>query len=192
MYCILGSKIDNIQTALTWIYENANVKLPLLESDILTLSSSTSNELAAPLAKAAVGSGSEGDEGVIGKIFDAYERELHDQRLIAMLFCGLYLLIVVVGLLVLLRHTIWPRPAPPDHQDTMQEKLLDPPKIRPCQDDQESYFELEDVSLDQRPAITYNQEPTSHAGFVAKARNNLTLFKSSIVGSRSHPSSRPR
>jgi hypothetical protein len=191
VYCIIGSKIDNIQTALTWIHDNANVELPLLNDDALILPSSASNELAAPLASAAVGSGSEGDGGAIGKIFDAYERELLDQRLIALLFCGLYLLIVIIGLLVLLRHTIWPRPDPSDQPETMQEKLLDLPRMGRRHDDQESYFQLEDVPLHPRATSVFSQETASNAGFLANARNQMARFKSSIVGSRSQPGSRP-
>ncbi|KAJ9123135.1 hypothetical protein QFC22_001327 [Naganishia vaughanmartiniae] len=192
MYCILGSKIDNIQTALTWIHDNANVKLPLLDDNILTLSSSTSNELAAPLAKAAVGSGSEGDGGAIGKIFDAYERELHDQRLIASLFCGLYLLIVIVGLLILLRHTIWPRPDLSHQRELMQEKLLDHPRMRRRHDDQESYFELEEIPLHSQPASTFSQESTTNGGWLTSAGNKMARFKSSLLGSRLQSAAGPQ
>ncbi|KAJ9107438.1 hypothetical protein QFC21_000890 [Naganishia friedmannii] len=191
MYCILGGKIDNIQTALTWIHDNANVRLPLLDDEALTLPSSASTELALPLAKAAVGSGSEGDGGAIGKIFDAYERELHDQRLIALIFCGLYLVIVVVGILVLLRHTIWPRPEPSDQQETMQEKLLNPPVIRRRQDEQESYFELEDVPLHPGHANTFSQKPTHNVEFLTSAKNKMAQFKSSMMGSRTLMAARP-
>ena len=144
MYCILGSKIDNMQTALTWIHDNANVKLPLLSLDALVLSNSTSQELATPLAAAAVGSGKSGDEGVIGTIFDAYAKELRNQRIIALAFCALYLLIVLVGTLVVLRHTLWP--TSPDSCETQEEACI--PHVQGRRHHGEaSYFELEDVPL---------------------------------------------
>ncbi|KAJ9104334.1 hypothetical protein QFC19_003975 [Naganishia cerealis] len=191
MYCILGSKIDNLQTALTWIHDNANVKLPLLDNDALTLPSSASNELAGPLAKAAVGAGPEGDDGAIGKIFDAYERELRDQRLIALIFCSLYLLIVVVGLLVLVRHTVWPLPAASHQYMTTQEKLLDPPKIHRHHDDQESYFELQDVPLEPSFSSVFSQGGVSNGGILSTAKDKMAQIKSSILGSRLRPSSHP-
>jgi hypothetical protein len=163
MYCILGSKIDNLQTALTWIRDNANVKLPLLAPDALMLSDSTSKELATPLAAAAAGTGTDEDGGVIGKIFDAYERELSDQRIIALAFCGLYLVIVIVGLAVLARHTIWPRPAS-FTEDAIQEEPLVPPAKRGRHDDQESYFELEDIPLQLQTSNLQNEKYTTADG----------------------------
>ncbi len=56
MYCILGSKIDNLEQGLTWISQNAKIKLPTLPADILMLSNASMNELATPVAAAAVGS----------------------------------------------------------------------------------------------------------------------------------------
>lgn len=150
MYCILGSKIDNMQTALTWIHDNANVKLPLLSLDALALSNSTSQELATPLAAAAAGTGTSGDEGVIGKIFDAYAKELRDQRVIAFAFCGLYVIIVLVGAIVVLRHTIWPTTS--GRHEPEEERFI-PPTQSGRHDDQASYFELEDVPLQTADAL---------------------------------------
>jgi hypothetical protein len=160
MYCILGSKIDNLQTALTWIHTNANVKLPLLDVDALMLSDATSRELATPLAAAAAGNGTDEDGGAIGKIFDAYLRELADQRIIALAFCGLYLVIVLVGLAVLLRHTFWPQTSSVVDTD-VQEKLV-PPSKRTRHDDQASYFELEDIPLQAQVSTLSEKYAAEH------------------------------
>lgn len=187
MYCILGSKIDNLQTALTWIHSNANVKLPLLDANALILSDQTSRELATPLASAAAGTGTgEDGGGVIGKIFDAYERELADQRIIALLFCGLYLVIVFVGLAVLLRHTIWPQTSLREEHDLLEKPLV-PPTKRGRHDDQASYFELEDVPL--RPQLSnlsekYTAEHATRPTIPPSKPSLLARWQSS--GIRSH------
>jgi hypothetical protein len=155
MYCILGSKIDNLQTALTWIHQNANVRLPLLSLDALTLSNATTTELATPLAAAAVGTGTDEDGGVIGRIFDAYAKELRDQRLIALAFCGLYLFIVLVAAMILLRHTIWPITF---IANEMQEDPLIHPTKRGRHNDEASYFELEDVPLQPADTDIFNEK----------------------------------
>lgn len=113
MYCILGSKIDNLVTALTWIKDNAKVTLPTFNPDVLMLSGATMDSVADPIAKAAAGSGSEGtddDPGVIGKLFDRYEDELRKQRNIAAIFFGLYGIVMLVGLAVFVWHTWLKRP----------------------------------------------------------------------------------
>lgn len=155
MYCILGSKIDNMQTALTWIHDNANVTLPLLSPDTLTLSNSTTRELATPLAAAAVGSGTDEDGGVIGKIFDAYAKELGDQRIIALAFCGLYLFIVLVAAMVLLRHTIWPTSSTANE---LQEDIFVPSPKRGRHDDEASYLEPDDVPLQPVDSNNFNEK----------------------------------
>lgn len=186
MYCILGSKIDNLQKALTWIHTNANVQLPLLDADALMLSNVTSRELAAPLASAAAGNGTERDGGAIGKIFDAYARELADQRIVALTFCGLYLVIVLVGLAVLLRHTFWPpTPSTVAHDIDSKEKLVPPTSRR--HDDQASYFELEDIPLQSQVShlsekYVEDTEPTSLTTSSLLARWQGSRIRSYLPG----------
>jgi hypothetical protein len=113
VYCILGSKIDSLATALTWINDNAHVTLPTFDPDVLMLSASTMNDVAEPIAQAAVGGGSSDgseDPGIIGKLFDRYEDELRKQRNIAAIFIGLYGAVILIGLAVLVWHTWLKRP----------------------------------------------------------------------------------
>lgn len=104
VYCILGSKIDNMETALTWIKDNARVTLPTIDSSILMLSNSTMDDVSTPIAAAAAGDASSGDgqqaPGVIAKLFDKYEDALRKQRDIAAIFLGLYGAILLIGLCV--------------------------------------------------------------------------------------------
>lgn len=161
-----------MQTALTWIHDNANVKLPLLSLDALTLSNSTLQELATPLAAAAVGTGTSGDEGVIGKIFDAYAEELRDQRVIALAFCGLYLVIVSVGAIVVLRHTIWPS-SPGRHEQ--QEARFIPSAQSGRHDDQASYFELEDVPL--QPVGVFEKTSPAAQSTTTRRAHSQTIWQ---------------
>lgn len=112
-YCILGSKIDGLSTALTWIHENAKVTLPTLNENALLLSNQTMNDMATPISAAAAGDGTSNDaesQGVIGKMFDRYEAELRKQRNIAGIFIGVYGLVLLIGLAVFVWHT-WLRKA---------------------------------------------------------------------------------
>ena len=71
------------------------------------------NDVAEPIAQAAVGGGSSDgsdDPGIIGKLFDRYEDELWKQRNIAAIFIGLYGAVVLIGLAVFVWHTWLKRP----------------------------------------------------------------------------------
>ncbi len=104
-YCILGSKVDNLEKGLAWVHDNARVTFPTIPLDALMLSSGTMNRLVAPISQAAAGGGSNGDDGVIGTIFDRYLRQLRMERLIAGLFIAAWGLVVLVGIAILLWHS---------------------------------------------------------------------------------------
>lgn len=57
LYCILGSKIDNLQTAMKWVSQHAHITLPTLPPDVLLLSKDHMNEMASPIVAAAMGGG---------------------------------------------------------------------------------------------------------------------------------------
>lgn len=106
LYCILGSKVDNLQTALNWLSENARVTLPTVPENILMLSDESMAEMASPIAAAAVGtSDSEEDQGVVGKLIRHFETALIWERNFYAILLGVWLGLALIGLLVVLWHS---------------------------------------------------------------------------------------
>ncbi|KAK8844146.1 hypothetical protein IAR55_006940 [Kwoniella newhampshirensis] len=112
MYCILGSKITNLEKGLTWISDHAHIDLPTLPSDILLLSNSSMNEIATPIAAAAVGSGSNPgsgsnttDDGIVGTLIDHFESALVVERNFYAIMLGLWLGFFLIGLAVVIWHS---------------------------------------------------------------------------------------
>ncbi|WVW79544.1 hypothetical protein I302_101513 [Kwoniella bestiolae CBS 10118] len=129
MYCILGAKIDNLEKALTWISEHAHIDLPTLPSNILMLSNDSMNELATPIASAAVGSGSstdgEEDEGILGDLIRHFESALKAERTFYGIMIGMWGFLFLVGLIIVIwnsggrdrYYSIRGRPTPPDNDN---------------------------------------------------------------------------
>lgn len=111
-YCILGSKVEAVEIALSWIHENAHVTLPKLKDDVLMMSNSTMQNISTPIAEAMSGTsnGRDNDGGVVGRIFDTYESALKKQRTAALLLLALYCIAVFIAFLVMAYHS-WIRDA---------------------------------------------------------------------------------
>lgn len=107
LYCILGSKVDNLQTALNWLSEHARVTLPTVPENILMLSDESMAEMAAPIAAAAVGSSSGGDDdqGVVGGLIEHLESALIVERNFYAIILGVWFGLALIGLLVVLWHS---------------------------------------------------------------------------------------
>lgn len=110
IYCILGSKIDKMEQALTWINQNAHVTLPTINETVLMMSDGTLANITAPIAQALAGSDDDGSGGVVGRIFDSYLSSLKKQRIAAALLLGLYALAVVIAFGIMAWHS-WLRDA---------------------------------------------------------------------------------
>ena len=107
LYCILGSKINNLEQGLTWVSQHAQITLPTLPPDVLLLSNSSMDEIAQPVAAAAVGSGgsNSGDQGIVGSLIEHYESALTFERNFYAILLGVWLGFALVGLCVLLWHS---------------------------------------------------------------------------------------
>ncbi|WVF65374.1 hypothetical protein IAT40_000101 [Kwoniella sp. CBS 6097] len=130
MYCILGSKIDNLEKGLTWIRDHAHIDFPTLPDDILMLSDSSMNEIATPIAAAAVGSGSgadgEEDDGVVGSLIAHFESALKVERTFYGILLGVWLGLFLIGVIIVIwnsggrdKYTAW-RGAPSADKDDDQ------------------------------------------------------------------------
>ncbi|WWD06927.1 hypothetical protein V865_005024 [Kwoniella europaea PYCC6329] len=130
MYCILGAKIDNLEKGLTWISEHAHIELPTLPSNILMLSNESMNEIATPIASAAVGSGSssdgEEDEGIVGDLIKHFENALKAERTFYGIMIGMWGFLFVVGVIVVIwdsggrdkYYSIRGKSTPPNNHDS--------------------------------------------------------------------------
>ncbi|WWC63812.1 uncharacterized protein I303_106417 [Kwoniella dejecticola CBS 10117] len=103
MYCILGSKIDNLEKGLTWISEHAHIDLPTLPANILMLSNDSMNEIATPIAAAAVGSSDgEEDEGVVGSLIAHFENALKAERMFYGIMIAMWGVLFFIGLIIVI------------------------------------------------------------------------------------------
>ncbi|WVR08903.1 hypothetical protein IAU60_005962 [Kwoniella sp. DSM 27419] len=131
MYCILGSKIDNIEKGLTWIRDHAHIDLTTLPPNVLLLSNSSMKEIATPIAAAAVGSGASSEpagegkeeEGVVGSLIAHFESALKAERVFYGIMLAIWLALFLIGLIVVIwnsggrdRFTAW-RGLPPSGSD---------------------------------------------------------------------------
>ncbi|KAJ6485856.1 hypothetical protein C8R45DRAFT_1098609 [Mycena sanguinolenta] len=102
--CIIGSKIDAIEDALTFLHNNLNINMPRVNDTILVLSPQSVNEATQPIAAAAVGD-QNGDGGLVGKLVNSYAASLRKERLMFGIFMALWGVVVLMGLSVILWHS---------------------------------------------------------------------------------------
>ena len=124
IYCILGSKVSNLEQGLTWISQHAQLTLPTLYPNVLLLSNSSMDELVSPITAAAVGSGSSSNssgDGVVGILFDHFESAIRVERNFYAILLGVWLAFALFGVIVVLwhsggkdRYVAWR--GPPTHQ----------------------------------------------------------------------------
>ncbi|KAJ7257964.1 hypothetical protein B0H12DRAFT_465667 [Mycena haematopus] len=102
--CVIGSKIDAIEDALTFLHNNLNINIPRVNDTILVLSPESVNEATQPIAAAAVGD-QNGDGGLVGKLVNSYAASLRKERLMFGIFMALWGVVVLMGLSVILWHS---------------------------------------------------------------------------------------
>ncbi|KAJ6629529.1 hypothetical protein B0H10DRAFT_1368785 [Mycena sp. CBHHK59/15] len=103
--CIIGSKVDAIENALTFLHNNLNINIPRVNDSILVLSPASVNEATQPIAAAAVGDQNGDGGGLIGKLVDSYAASLRKERLMFGIFMALWGFVVLMGLSVILWHS---------------------------------------------------------------------------------------
>lgn len=103
--CFIGSKVDAIETALTFLHDNLIVDIPRVNDTVLVLSPSDVNEAVKPIATAAIGGGDGNSQGVIGKLVNAYVSSLKKERIMFAIFMGLWGFVVLMALAVIFWHS---------------------------------------------------------------------------------------
>lgn len=107
VFCIIGSKVDALENALTFMHDNLHVNMPLMNQSSLVLSPQDVNDAARPIALAAIGSGNgDGDDGgIVGRIVTSYVKSLKKERIMFLLFIGLWGVVVIMALLIIFWHS---------------------------------------------------------------------------------------
>lgn len=97
---MIGSKVDAIAQALTWIHDHAHFMLPTVSADAFAISNATTAALVTPLAAAAVGGGDDDADGpsVLQRLIDHYKDSLRSAQIVNGLFVGLWALVVLCGI----------------------------------------------------------------------------------------------
>ncbi len=100
--CFIGSKVDDIEIALTFLHNNLQVNMPRVNESVLVLSPNSVDEITQPIARAAVGSGNSGSgTGFVGKLIATYEASLKKERTMFAVFMGLWGLVVLMAICML-------------------------------------------------------------------------------------------
>lgn len=104
--CFIGSKVDALENALTFLHDNLNIDIPRVNQSVLVLSPASVNEAAQPIALAALGGNttSTDDGGLVGRLVDSYAASLRKERIMFAVFIALWGLVVLMGLAVVFWH----------------------------------------------------------------------------------------
>ncbi|OCB88470.1 hypothetical protein A7U60_g4378 [Sanghuangporus baumii] len=105
IYCLIGSKVEAIETALTFLHDNLVINIPTMNESALVLSQQQVDEASAPIAAAAVGDGTDDNQGLVGKVVARYVESLKKERLMFAIFIALWGLVVVIAILIILWHS---------------------------------------------------------------------------------------
>lgn len=103
--CVLGDKVDALEKGLKWVSEHAAVNLSLVPGDVLMLSPDAMEELASPVAAAAVGAPNGDDSGALGQLIDHFENALAAERVMYAILLGVYGALVLIGLAIVAWHS---------------------------------------------------------------------------------------
>ncbi|CAA7261757.1 unnamed protein product [Cyclocybe aegerita] len=103
--CFIGSKVDAIESALTFLHNNLHVDMPRMNQTVLVLSPESVDEASQPIAAAALGGGEGNDEGLIGRLVLKYAEALKKERVMFAIFLALWGVVILMGLSVVLWHS---------------------------------------------------------------------------------------
>ncbi|KAL8293032.1 hypothetical protein RQP46_000726 [Phenoliferia psychrophenolica] len=93
VYCLIGSKVKGVETALTFIHDHAHLDLPTVSSTLLTLAPARTAELTSSLTNP---NSSTSTASVVDSLIDRYASSLRSQRL------GFILMICIWGIVLLM------------------------------------------------------------------------------------------
>ncbi|KAJ6603980.1 hypothetical protein B0H10DRAFT_2314498 [Mycena sp. CBHHK59/15] len=95
--CVLGNKVDEIETVLTFLQTNLVINVPRLNSSALLLSDDAMSEVVQAIAEAAVGGTAINPTGLVGALVDSYGESLKKEQLMYEIFTAFWVGVVVLG-----------------------------------------------------------------------------------------------
>ena len=106
VFCLIGSKVDALSNALTFMHDNLHVDMPRMNQSSLILSPQDVDEVSRPVALAAIGSENGGEDGgIVGRIVSSYVKGLEKERIMFLIFIAMWLFVVLMALLVIFWHS---------------------------------------------------------------------------------------
>ncbi|KAK4700564.1 hypothetical protein P7C70_g5681, partial [Phenoliferia sp. Uapishka_3] len=96
VYCLIGSKVSGVETALTFIHDHAHLSLPTVSPTILLLSSDRTTELTSSLTSP---NSTVSTTSVVDSLIDRYASSLRSQRLGFILCICIWLIVLLMGIL---------------------------------------------------------------------------------------------
>jgi hypothetical protein len=105
LQCFIGSKVDAIENALTFLHDNLHVDIPRVNQSVLILSPDSINEISQPIAAAAIGGGGDDNEGLIMRLVNSYVEALKKERVMFAIFLALWGVVVLMGLCIVFWHS---------------------------------------------------------------------------------------
>ncbi|CAD6889871.1 unnamed protein product [Tilletia caries] len=100
--CILIRKVEGIETALTWIHDNAHVSLARVNQDALTLDDGGMNDLLNPISNLGRGVGNPGSSGAseptVRRIVQGQLDSLRNQRNFFLIMLAVWAALALLGL----------------------------------------------------------------------------------------------
>jgi len=103
--CFIGSKVNALEDALTFLNQNLNVQMPRVNDSVLVLSPADVNEATQPIATAAIGGGNNDNQGLIGRLVNTYVDSLKKERIMFAIFIGLWGIVVLMALSIIFWHS---------------------------------------------------------------------------------------
>lgn len=103
--CFIGSKVDAIEEALTFLHDNLHIDVPLVNDGVLVLSSDEVNAAVQPIAAAAVGTNDSSGGGLVGRLINTYVQSLEKERIMFAIFLGLWGVVVLMAFAIIFWHS---------------------------------------------------------------------------------------
>lgn len=100
MQCLIGTKVEGLSTALTWLHENAHLTLPMVKDNIFALSGDASQELTSSLDGGS--GGASASSSIVRTLVDQYRRALEQERKAMFFLLGLYGLVVLFAIIAII------------------------------------------------------------------------------------------
>lgn len=103
--CIIGTKVDAIENALTFLHDNLKIDMPRVNQTVLVMSPESVNEATGPIAAAAIGGGEGNQEGLIPRLVNSYADSLRKERVMFAIFIAIWGFVVLMALCVVFWHS---------------------------------------------------------------------------------------